>query len=73
MFGATGVIGEYIVNAIIDAKSSFDRIVVFTSPGTAEKKAHEVEKLKGLGVDFFIGDVQNEEDIKEAYKGGCLV
>ncbi|KAF2175382.1 NAD(P)-binding protein, partial [Zopfia rhizophila CBS 207.26] len=69
LFGATGVIGKYILAALIDAKLSFDKIGIFTSPGTAQNKAAEIQKLKEKGVEVVVGDVNSEEDVMAAYKG----
>jgi aspartate-semialdehyde dehydrogenase len=69
LFGATGVIGEYILQALIDEKASFEKIGIFTSPGTAEKKKETIEALKNQGVHVIVGDVNNEGDVKKAYEG----
>jgi uncharacterized protein YbjT (DUF2867 family) len=69
MFGATGYIGIYIIEAIIKAKSSFGRIAIITSPGTAETKANQLEKLKEQGVEVIVGDVTKAEDVLNAYEG----
>lgn len=71
VFGATGVIGKYITNALIEARSSFDKIGVFTSPGTAESKKDELDELKNKGVNIIVGDVNAAEDVKNAYRGMC--
>lgn len=69
MFGATGYIGVYIIEAIIKAKASFGRIAIITSPGTAENKAKQLEKLKEQGVEVIVGDVTKAEDVLKAYEG----
>lgn len=71
IFGATGVIGKFIAEQIIAAKSNFRRIAIFTSPGTVEKKSDEIEKLKAEGVEVIAGDVTNEKDVRSAYEGEC--
>lgn len=69
LFGATGVIGKFILAELINAKDSFEKIGIFTSPGTIEKKKDEVEAAKEKGVSVVIGDVNSEEDVKKAYQG----
>jgi saccharopine dehydrogenase-like NADP-dependent oxidoreductase len=69
IFGATGLIGSRITQEIVRNKSKFDRIAIFTSPGTYESKASEIQKLKDEGVDVIVGDVTNSEDVKKAYQG----
>ncbi|KAJ4290907.1 hypothetical protein N0V90_010103 [Kalmusia sp. IMI 367209] len=69
VFGATGVIGKYILHALINAQSNFDKIGIFTSPGTAEKKKSEIDALREKGVDVAVGDVESEADVKKAYEG----
>ncbi len=69
IFGATGVIGKFITEQLIAAKSNFNRIAVFTSPGTVENKKDEIEKLKGQGLEVIVGDVTSESDVRGAYKG----
>ena len=69
VFGATGVIGKYILQEIVNARSSFDKIGLFTSPSTVGNKAQEIRKWKGEGVDIIAGDVSSEDDVKKAYEG----
>ncbi len=69
MFGATGYIGVYILEAIIKAKASFGRVAILTSPGTAERKAEHIQNLKDQGVEVIVGDVTKSEDVLEAYEG----
>ena len=69
VFGATGLIGKYILQALIDSQSNFDKIGIFTSPGTVEKKKSEIDALRKQGVDVAVGDVESEEDVKKAYEG----
>ncbi|KAF2795981.1 isoflavone reductase family protein [Melanomma pulvis-pyrius CBS 109.77] len=68
LFGATGVIGKFILEQLIEAKPAFEKIGIFTSPGTAEKKADAIKKLKERGVEVVVGDVNSEEDVKKAYE-----
>ncbi len=69
MFGATGYIGVYIIEAIIKAKASFGRIAIITSPSTAKNKAKKLEKLREQGVEVIVGDVTKSEDVLKAYEG----
>ncbi|KAJ5575201.1 hypothetical protein N7450_009100 [Penicillium hetheringtonii] len=69
LFGATGQIGSFIVEAILNARSSFDRVAIFTSSKTAEAKSEYLENLKQQRVEILIGDVEDESAVKAAYKG----
>jgi hypothetical protein len=69
LFGSTGYIGTYITKQIVKNKSSFGRIVVFTSPSTAEKKGDVIKSLKDSGVEIVIGDASKKEDVVGAMQG----
>lgn len=69
IFGATGLVGRRITQEIVRNKSRFDRIAVFTSPGTLESKANEIQALKRKGVDVIVGDITSSEDVTKAYQG----
>jgi nucleoside-diphosphate-sugar epimerase len=69
VFGATGVIGKYIIQEVVNARSSFDKIGLFTSPETAKNKPDEINRWEEKGVDINVGDVNSEEDVKKAYEG----
>jgi uncharacterized protein YbjT (DUF2867 family) len=69
LIGATGLIGKYILKAIVSSKSNFDRIAILTSPSTVTNKATEIQSLKDQGVEIIIGDVTSEQDVKKAYEG----
>jgi FlaA1/EpsC-like NDP-sugar epimerase len=73
VFGATGVIGKFILQEIVNARSSFDKIGLFTSPSTVENKSQEMQKWKDEGVNIIVGDVSSEEDVKKAYEGKSAV
>jgi hypothetical protein len=45
MFSATGYIGEFILDQILENKDSFGRIAIFTSPGSAEAKIKRLSEL----------------------------
>ncbi|KAF2000364.1 NAD(P)-binding protein [Amniculicola lignicola CBS 123094] len=68
LFGATGVIGKDILNALVDDKASFEKIGIFTSPGTAEKKAGALAELKAKGIQVVVGDVSKEDDVRKAFQ-----
>lgn len=69
LLGATGFIGSYITDAIVKAKDSFGRIVVFTSPNTVENKKEKIDALKAQGVEIIVGNIDNEEELLKAYDG----
>ncbi|RMZ80947.1 hypothetical protein DV738_g2444, partial [Chaetothyriales sp. CBS 135597] len=69
IFGATGVIGNYITRAIVDSKHLFDRICVFTSEKTVLEKVQEICALESWGVEVFVGRLDDEQKVKEAYQG----
>ncbi|PVI06883.1 NAD(P)-binding protein [Periconia macrospinosa] len=69
IFGATGVIGKYITQALIDNKSKFEKIGIFTSQSTVDNKKEEIERLKSEGLDVIVGDIRNEGDVVKAYEG----
>jgi hypothetical protein len=45
---------------------SFQKIGIFTSSGSAEKNADDFDALKREGIEVIVGDVHNEEDVKDA-------
>jgi uncharacterized protein YbjT (DUF2867 family) len=69
VFGGTGLIGKFIVKALIETISSFERVGIFTSLGTLESKGAEIQKLKDRGVQVVVGDLSNDADVFAAYKG----
>ncbi|KAH8817426.1 isoflavone reductase family protein [Xylogone sp. PMI_703] len=69
VIGATGLIGEYILDALIQTQSHFDKIGIFTSPGTVEKKPTQIQSLKDQSIEVIVGDVNIEQDVKKAYQG----
>ncbi|KAF7589038.1 hypothetical protein BBP40_004826 [Aspergillus hancockii] len=70
LFGATGNIGIYILNAILDARAEFDRIAIFTSSATAASKRDLLDDLKrNKSVEVIVGDIQDEDAVKKAYDG----
>jgi FlaA1/EpsC-like NDP-sugar epimerase len=69
VFGATGTIGQHIIREIYNARSSFDKIGIFTSESTAKNKPEVVDDWKKKGVEVIVGDVNSETDVENAYKG----
>lgn len=69
IFGSTGVIGTYITRAIVDSSHLFGRVCVFTSEKTIIEKVQDVCALESWGVEIFVGRLEDEQKVKEAYKG----
>lgn len=69
LFGATGLIGTRILEAIIQSKGSFGRIAAFTSPGTVERKSAVLDAIREKGVEVIVGDVRDEKQVADAYQG----
>jgi uncharacterized protein YbjT (DUF2867 family) len=69
LFGATGNIGSFILDALLSARSQFTRIAIFTSPHTAQTKANQLSKLKQQGVEVITGNIEDEEAVQAAYAG----
>ncbi|OAP62971.1 hypothetical protein AYL99_02198 [Fonsecaea erecta] len=69
IFGATGLIGSRITSELVRNKSKFERIAVFTSPGTYESKAGVIQDLQKQGVDIIVGDINKLDDVVRAYQG----
>jgi len=69
IIGATGNIGKYITNAVVQAKPSFPKITVLTSAATASSKHELLEGWKSSGVSIKVGDITNAADIADAYRG----
>jgi hypothetical protein len=73
IIGATGVIGKYITNAILESKprlSSLSLISILTSPATAASPAKEalLSSWKAKGLSVITGDINNADDVRNAYK-----
>ncbi|KAK1997361.1 NmrA-like family protein [Colletotrichum falcatum] len=73
VFGATGNIGVFITNALLDASPPFGQIAIFTSPATVEKKASLLDGWKKKGAKIISGDVDDKEQVKAAYKDADTV
>jgi hypothetical protein len=71
-FGATGTIGVPIVKAIIESKSLFGRLVIFTAPGGGAAKTSLLQDWKASGLEIIEGDINSEEQVLAAYKGNSV-
>ena len=69
LFGATGQIGSFILEAILSARSQFTRVAIFTSQRTAETKTSYLDKLKKQNVEVIVGNVEDENAVKAAFEG----
>lgn len=71
LIGATGNIGRFITRSIVSARGEFDRVAILTSAPAAgsEKEKFINEELKPKNVEIIVGDISNEEDVLNAYKG----
>ncbi|KAF2207006.1 hypothetical protein CERZMDRAFT_88894 [Cercospora zeae-maydis SCOH1-5] len=69
IFGATGLIGTHIADAILKSKDKFGRIAIFTSQNTISTKPREIDSLKARGAEIFVGDLTSESDLNKAYDG----
>lgn len=69
LFGATGNIGQHITRSLVNAQPAFRQITIFTSQDSVTRKAKLINDLKSKGVKFVIGDVTNEQDVRDAYEG----
>ncbi|EXJ85945.1 hypothetical protein A1O1_06314 [Capronia coronata CBS 617.96] len=69
IIGATGVVGTYIIRAIVDARENFGRICVFTSEKTLVEKVQDIAALEAWGVEIFTGRMESERSVKSAYEG----
>lgn len=69
IIGATGAIGKYITDKIVDAQPPFPKVSIFTSESTVSKKADYINQLKSKGAHIITGDVTNPNDVKAAYEG----
>ncbi|KAK5162901.1 uncharacterized protein LTR77_011062 [Saxophila tyrrhenica] len=54
VFGATGLIGGYITNALLAAKHNFGSIGIFTSQGSAERKKDLFDAYRAKGASVII-------------------
>ncbi|KAL0942901.1 isoflavone reductase family protein [Colletotrichum truncatum] len=73
VFGATGNIGLFITEALLDAKPAFDQVTIFTSRSTVENKADLLDGWKKKGAKIISGNVDDNEQVKAAYKDADTV
>ncbi|KAI2465398.1 NAD(P)-binding protein [Annulohypoxylon bovei var. microspora] len=72
IIGATGTIGKYITNAIVSAEPRIgQQISIFTSQATAASPTKQglLSPWKSKGVSVIIGDLNNPDDVRNAYSG----
>ncbi|KAK5109250.1 hypothetical protein LTR62_007232 [Meristemomyces frigidus] len=69
IFGATGLIGEHITQAILDKKENFQRIGIYISDNTLWTKSDDIARLKSEGVEIFSGNLTSRGAINEALNG----
>lgn len=67
IFGATGLIGRHITNAILTNKHHFGTIAIFTSRNTLTDKPDHISHLQHQGVKILSGDITSDTDITAAY------
>lgn len=67
IFGATGLIGTHITNAILTNKHHFGTIAIFTSRNTLTDKPDHISHLQHQGVKILSGDITSDTDITAAY------
>ena len=73
IFGATGLIGEHITNAIVDNSSDFGRIAIFTSENTLISKTERINSLKSRGVEIIAGDITSADEVNKAFNGFDII
>jgi len=69
IFGGTGVIGRYITSSLLQAKPSFQEVILFTSPNGVATKSELINKWKSNGLSVIVGDLNSESDVLAAFKG----
>lgn len=71
ILGATGTIGTYITRAIVDANSQghFGQISIYTSERTIVEKVQDICALESMGVEIFVGSLDDERRFKDACRG----
>ncbi|KAB5518016.1 hypothetical protein GE09DRAFT_1294216 [Coniochaeta sp. 2T2.1] len=69
IFGATGLVGKYITDAILNSAADFRRIAIFTSQDSLKTKGEAIAKLKSRGAEVILGDVNSAEDVTRAFNG----
>lgn len=71
VFGATGVIGTYIINELAKElrAGTFDRVAIFTSQNTVDTKSNIVQNLQSQGVEVFVGDIADKDYVRGVIEG----
>ncbi|KAI0002654.1 isoflavone reductase family protein [Xylariaceae sp. FL0662B] len=69
VLGATGVIGKFITKALINAKSNFETVGIFTSEATVRDKSQLIDSFRTAGVDVLVGDINDDDQVLKAYEG----
>jgi len=71
VFGATGLIGTYIINELAKAlnANTFDRVAIFTSQTTYDNKPNVISSLQERGVDIYTGDVADTRYVRAVIDG----
>lgn len=69
IFGATGNIGRFITNKILQSKPNISKITIFTSANTLSTKTALINGWKSAGASVITGDITNATDIANAYQG----
>lgn len=67
VIGATGNIGKFITDGLIQTNPANAKISIFTSKETALSKAGLLDQWKAAGVDVLIGDIANSVDVTRCY------
>jgi len=63
------ILGTHIINALAQPKTVFNRLAVFTSPETRDKKVAFLNDLRFQGVEILVGDLGNDERVKDVFEG----
>lgn len=72
VFGATGVVGKVLTNALLNTKGFFESIGIFTSVDSATSKKELLDEYESRGAKIIIGDIYKDEDVLEAYQGRSI-
>ncbi|ETS87106.1 hypothetical protein PFICI_00934 [Pestalotiopsis fici W106-1] len=69
ILGVTGVIGQVLTCAILNAQDVFDRVGVLTSAATAASKSELLNSFRARGADVIIGDINDEAFMFNTFQG----
>lgn len=69
LVGATGLIGGWILDAVIANKQEFQRIAIFTSQKSLEHKKERIEDLRSKHVEIVVGDIRDAKSVADAFEG----